>query len=96
MRMKRLALLLPALLAATAMLPARGGIRRQEQARASATGLILGQVVDAGSEQGVGGAIVVLSGGGSRQRALSTADGYYVFGDLPTGTYSISAPESGT
>src|SRR6476619_4209527 len=66
-----------------------------------ASGLIVGQVVDAGSGRPVAGAIVtILGSGGARSPAdtvsvLSTSDGRFFFRDLPPGTFAITATKMG-
>ncbi|HTK77707.1 MAG TPA: carboxypeptidase-like regulatory domain-containing protein, partial [Gemmataceae bacterium] len=64
-------------------------------------GLIVGQVIDAGSGRPVAGAIVtILGSGGARSAAdtasvLSTSDGRFFFRDLPSGTFGITATKMG-
>lgn len=82
-----------------------------QPAPASRTGLIVGQVVDAGSGRPVGGAIVTLSGPPPVQRAvfqrgldmaptpppriLTGPDGWFVFRDLPRGRFNITVTKGG-
>ena len=60
------------------------------------TGLIFGQVVDAGSPRPVGGALVTLSlSGATPLRALADGQGRFAFRDLPKGRYTLSATKAG-
>ncbi|OFW03312.1 MAG: hypothetical protein A3H96_19650 [Acidobacteria bacterium RIFCSPLOWO2_02_FULL_67_36] len=69
------------------------------------TGLIVGQVVDAATGKPLSGAIVSIGGEflfpatGPRPtpppRILTGSDGYFVFRDLPRGSFTISAYKSG-
>ena len=72
----------------------------------SATGMIVGQVVDAGTGRPVSGAIVSYSGpppprppvraaATSPPRILTGPDGYFVFRGLRAGNYGISAQKPG-
>jgi protocatechuate 3,4-dioxygenase beta subunit len=71
-----------------------------------ASGLIVGQVVDAESGRPVSGAIVSIAGPTLARsqsadspavppRILTGADGYFVFRSLPPGSYGISAQKTG-
>jgi len=65
------------------------------------SGLIVGQVVDAGSGRPVAGAIVAITGADGGRRlpdaspVLSTSDGRFFFRDLPRGTFTITATKMG-
>lgn len=60
------------------------------------TGLILGQIVDAGSNRPVPGALVTLGLPGSRPiRALADGQGRFVFRDLPKGRFNLTATKAG-
>lgn len=83
------------------------------QAPAAGTGLILGQIVDAGTGKGVSGAIVTLGSSipvpsqigelveigvtpaATGRRVLTSADGRFLFRDLPKGRYALSATAPG-
>ena len=72
-------------------------------------GIILGRVVEAGSTNGVAGAIVSLTGGALGQpdqvftngvpagnrRVVADSQGQFVFRDLPAGTYNIGSTAAG-
>jgi protocatechuate 3,4-dioxygenase beta subunit len=62
-----------------------------------ATSLIAGRVVDGLSNRPVAGAIVSLSGAGlgTTPRAMTNANGYFVFRQLTKGAYSLSASRPG-
>src|SRR5436190_15228931 len=68
-----------------------------------ATGLILGRVVDAGSGRPIPGAIVTIDGAsiavaGSayrQPRAMTNANGQFVFRKLGRGTYGLTATRPG-
>jgi hypothetical protein len=66
------------------------------------TGLIVGQVIEAGSNRPVPEAIVTLTGSGPRidprdrgRRVMADSDGRYFFGELSPGTYTIRAVKAG-
>lgn len=60
------------------------------------TGLILGQIVDAGSNRPVPGALVTLGLPGSRPiRSLADGQGRFVFRDLPKGRFNLTATKAG-
>jgi hypothetical protein len=60
------------------------------------TGLILGQIVDAGSSRPVPGALVTLGLPGSRPiRALADGQGRFVFRDLPKGRFNLTVTKAG-
>lgn len=70
------------------------------------TGLILGRVVDATSGRPISGAIVTLLGGAlvgtagmplatTQPRAMTNANGQFVFRKLPKGTFSLTATRAG-
>jgi hypothetical protein len=60
------------------------------------TGLILGQVVEAGSSRPIPGALVTLNLRASRPiRALADGQGRFVFRDLPKGNYGVTATKPG-
>jgi hypothetical protein len=59
---------------------------------AAGTGLIVGQVIDASTGKGVNGAVVTLAGA---RRVMTTADGRFVFRDLPKGAHALIASKSG-
>ena len=93
-----------AVLAAVTALPAQqmksaGAVKHKQQR--STAGFILGRVVDAATNQPVGNATVSLgrSGGARGQTAPSnvytTPDGYFLFRELPPGSYSLTATASG-
>ncbi len=58
------------------------------------TGIIVGQVVEAGTGRPVGGAVATI-GGPARAQAMTGADGRFVFRDLPKGTFTITAAKGG-
>jgi protocatechuate 3,4-dioxygenase beta subunit len=60
------------------------------------TGLVVGQVLDAGSGQPVAGALVTMSlPGVAPLRALADGQGRYAFRHLPPGRFSVSAEKPG-
>jgi hypothetical protein len=60
------------------------------------SGLILGRVVDAASGRPVAGAVVSLAGGGtSSPRAMTNANGQFVFRKLPKGRFNLTATKPG-
>src|SRR5262245_50588000 len=70
------------------------------------TGLIVGRVVDAASGRPVGGVVVSLNsgagpvvpgprGGPGQPRAMTNANGQFVFRKLAKGSYSLSAARPG-
>ena len=60
------------------------------------TGLIFGQILDAGSTRPVGGALVTLSISGTTPlRALADGQGRFAFRDLPKGRYNLTATRAG-
>ena len=60
------------------------------------TGLILGQIVEAGSSRPIPGALVTLNLRASRPiRALADGQGRFVFRDLPKGSYGLTATKPG-
>jgi len=72
----------------------------------AATGLIVGIVIDAATGKPASGAVVSISGGAAvspfdrdapaaMPRILTSADGRFVYHDLPRGDYSITASKSG-
>src|SRR6186713_931003 len=64
--------------------------------RGPATGLILGQVVDAGSGRAVGGAIVSISGAANLPLpAMTDGDGRFLFPSLAAGNYTLSVAANG-
>jgi hypothetical protein len=65
--------------------------------RSPATGLIAGRVVEGLSSRGVAGAIVSLfgAGPGTTPRAMTNANGYFVFRRLTKGSYSLTASRPG-
>jgi hypothetical protein len=74
------------------------------QPPSTATGMIVGQVIDAGSGRPAAGALVTISGPPTRQsgpaaiptpRILTGSDGRFVFRGLPGGSYSITASKPG-
>ena len=66
------------------------------QKPAVASGLIVGQVIDAGTGRPIAGAIVAMTGPGIQTpRILTGADGHFVFRGLPRGTFMIAATKSG-
>jgi hypothetical protein len=69
-----------------------GGLNRIPQG----AGLILGQVVDGGTNRPVPGALVTLGLPGSRPiRALADAQGRFVFRDLPKGRFNLTTTKPG-
>lgn len=62
-----------------------------------ATGLIAGRVVEGPSSRPVAGAIVSLfgAGPGTTPRAMTNANGYFVFRQLTKGSYSLTASRPG-
>ena len=68
------------------------------QAPGPPAGTIAGQVVDATRGRPVSAAVVTLGGAGVQHgepRILSSADGRFVFKDLPPGNFTIAAAKSG-
>jgi Carboxypeptidase regulatory-like domain len=59
---------------------------------APGTGLIVGQVIDAATGNGVGGALVTLAGS---RRVLTTPSGQFAFTQLPAGSHTLTAAKSG-
>src|SRR5688572_252203 len=60
------------------------------------TGLIVGQIVEAGSSRPIAGALVTLNLRASRPiRALADGQGRFVFRDLPKGSYGLTATKPG-
>jgi Carboxypeptidase regulatory-like domain len=107
--MRPLWLIKPALVVASGSIVLAAAAHAPPQ-QARSAGLIVGQIVDAGSGRPIGGAIVTLSGttravhspqsgsaGGSiaQPRILTGADGLFVFRDLPPGSYGISSSKPG-
>ena len=99
---RRVALAFRVLLAgALAVAPGNAQVGRRPQPP-SGRGLIVGQVVDAVTAKPLRDAIVSISGppqGGRDDtpapRILTTADGYFVFRDLPPGAFTITATKQG-
>lgn len=70
-----------------------------------ASGVVVGQVIDADTGKGIGGALVTLSlvsdapalepSNSSDRRVVATADGRYSFRNLGPGRYAISATKRG-
>lgn len=56
------------------------------------TGVIVGQVVDAATGTGVGGAVVTLA---NARRVLTTSSGQFVFARVPAGTHALTASRTG-
>lgn len=92
------------LVAALAMAAHAGA--RQPQAPDPRTGLIVGQVVDATSAKPIAGAVVSISGPASvptapgqrtaaPPRILTGSDGYFLFRNLPRGSFTINASKPG-
>jgi hypothetical protein len=84
----------------TMVLAARLEIRGFAQAPAAGrgTGLLMGAIVDALDNRPVGNAEVTLGGASPavpNTKLLTDADGQFVFLDLPTGTYTITATKAG-
>ena len=62
----------------------------------ASNGLILGRVVDAGTGRPVSGAIVSLNGGGvGSPRAMTNANGQFVFRKVPKGQFILNATKPG-
>ena len=85
---------------AVVLLAVTGVSAQRAGAPAAPAGLIVGQVVDAGSGRPIAGAIVGITGSSGRQtadapRVLSTSDGRFFFRDLPAGTFTIIATKMG-
>jgi hypothetical protein len=86
-----------------ALLALAAGLAATPQTPAPArTGLIVGQVIEAGSNRPVPEAIVTLMGSGSAidprdrwRRVIADQEGRYFFGELSAGTYSIRAIKAG-
>lgn len=70
-----------------------------QQRRDPASGLLVGQVIDAATSRPLSGAVVNLSGpsapGAPHPRILTGADGRFVFRNLPRGSYSLTATRNG-
>jgi Carboxypeptidase regulatory-like domain len=60
-----------------------------------ATGLIVGRVVDGGTGRPVAGAIVTVGGAPGQPRAMTNANGQFVFRKLARGPYLLSANRAG-
>jgi hypothetical protein len=59
-------------------------------------GVIVGQTVDAGSKQPIGGTIVTLALPGAQSvRALADSEGRFAFRDLPKGRFTLTASKAG-
>jgi hypothetical protein len=59
-------------------------------------GVIVGQAIDGGSKQPVGGALVMLTLPGSQPvRALADAEGRFAFRELPAGRFNLSVTKAG-
>ena len=96
---------LSGLAAAQSQSPGRGSA----QLLASGTAVVVGRVVEAGSDSGVGGAVVTLSGAalgpttsvfddgapGGPRRVAADSQGRFVFRSLPPGTYAVGANAAG-
>ena len=96
---------LSGLAAAQSQSPGRGSA----QLLASGTAIVVGRVVEADSDRGVGGAVVTLSGAalgpatsmfddgvpGGPRRVAADSQGRFVFRSLPPGTYSVGANAAG-
>jgi hypothetical protein len=95
------------ILAAVVMTASTTGLQRQGGPPSpAATGLVVGQVVDADSGRPVGESVVTLSGGPGVQtsplsplppgrKLITDSNGRFVFGGLATGTYGLSAVKPG-
>src|SRR5262245_24075760 len=59
------------------------------------TGLIVGQIVDAGTGKAVPGAIVTLQGPGGAHRVMTEPQGHFIFRNLVKGTFSITTTKAG-
>jgi uncharacterized protein (DUF2141 family) len=79
---------------ATLLLPVVGGaqIPPQPPPLGPGTGLIVGQVIDATSGKGLGGAVVALAGA---RRVMTTTDGRFVLRNVPQGSHNLTATKSG-
>jgi hypothetical protein len=80
------------------------GLGAQRPAEQTGTGLILGRVVDAETNQPISGVLINLAGGadvpgpspaGIPWRLLNDAQGRFVFRNLPRGSYRITATAGG-
>jgi len=85
---------------ALAVLPGGAQVRRQPPQ--TGRGLIVGQVVDAVTGKPLRDAIVTITGRSqvsrddlTAPRILTTADGYFVFRDLPRGNFNVWATKQG-
>lgn len=70
------------------------------QSRMSYGGLIVGQVIDAGTKRPVAGAVVALGGppasnGQPRPPVLTGTDGRFLFREMPPGNYSVTVIKGG-
>jgi uncharacterized protein (DUF2141 family) len=79
---------------ATLLLPVVGSaqIPPQPPALGPGTGLIVGQVIDATTGKGLGGAVVALAGA---RRVMTTAEGRFVLRNVPQGSHNLTATKSG-
>ena len=98
---------LPLLLVAAAVVTAR--VTAETQQAAAATGLILGQVVDATTNRGVGESVVTLSAAQSpgsppmspaardaaSRKILTDGSGRFAFTGLPAGRYTLTSTRPG-
>ena len=94
-----------AILAAVVGLTAQTGVgpppSTTQAAPAVGTGAISGVVIDGGTNQPIGGAVVALTGGGPRGavpvpgRLATDAQGRFVFTRLPAASYTVSAAKHG-
>jgi hypothetical protein len=92
-----------AALAALSVASMAGPAAQSGRPAGAQAGVIVGQVVDAASRRPVSGAVVALSGDVRlpdgrplpTSQVLATADGRFVFRDLPAGKFGISATKPG-
>jgi hypothetical protein len=98
-----------AVLAAVQLLPAQqlksSGPVKHAGPQRPAAGFILGRVVDAGTNQPIGNATVSLGRAASARgqatpppaavNVYTTSDGYFLFRDLPAGSYTITSTAAG-